>query len=41
MADRTVMTVLGPVDGTALGACLAHEHVIYDLSCYFSQSGSD
>lgn len=41
MADRTVTTVLGPVAGTALGACLAHEHVIYDLGCYFSQSADD
>ena len=32
----TVMTVLGPVDATALGTTITHEHLFIDLSCYLT-----
>jgi phosphotriesterase-related protein len=41
MTAGTVMTVLGPVPATALGATMAHEHVFFDLSCYFSPDPDD
>lgn len=31
-----VMTVLGPMDATALGATITHEHLFIDLSCYLT-----
>ncbi|HEU5315618.1 MAG TPA: hypothetical protein VFX49_05875, partial [Chloroflexota bacterium] len=36
-----VTTVLGPVPAAALGATMAHEHVFFDLRCYFTQSEDD
>ena len=36
-----VQTVLGPVAAAALGATMAHEHVFFDLSIYFSQAEDD
>ena len=41
MATREVTTVLGPVPAAALGPTMVHEHVFFDLSCYFSQSDDD
>ncbi|MGH2371267.1 MAG: phosphotriesterase family protein, partial [Chloroflexota bacterium] len=41
MVSATVMTVLGPVPATALGLTMAHEHVFFDLGCYFSQAEDD
>ena len=41
MAGATVMTVLGPVPAEALGATLVHEHVFFDLGCYFSRAEDD
>jgi phosphotriesterase-related protein len=32
----TVMTVLGPIDATALGKTITHEHLFIDLSCYLT-----
>jgi phosphotriesterase-related protein len=36
-----VMTVLGPVAGDALGPTMAHEHVFFDLSCYYTPAEDD
>ena len=36
-----VQTVLGPVAASALGLTMAHEHVLFDLSCYFNRSEDD
>jgi phosphotriesterase-related protein len=33
--------VLGPVAGAALGPTMAHEHVFFDLSCYYSRAEDD
>ncbi|MDQ3700249.1 MAG: hypothetical protein M3442_04935 [Chloroflexota bacterium] len=41
MAPREVITVQGPVPAAALGQTMAHEHVFFDLRCYFSQSDDD
>ena len=38
---RTVQTVLGRVAASELGETLAHEHVFFDLRCYFTQSEDD
>jgi len=38
---RTVTTVLGPVPADSLGKTLAHEHVFFDLRCYFTESEDD
>ncbi len=35
-AAGMVQTVLGPVDPSALGPTLTHEHLLADLDCYFS-----
>jgi phosphotriesterase-related protein len=32
----TVMTVLGPIDSSALGNTITHEHLFIDLSCYLT-----
>ena len=37
----SVTTVLGPVAAGALGLAMAHEHVFFDLSCYFTPSEDD
>jgi phosphotriesterase-related protein len=41
MAADTVMTVLGPVPAASLGATMAHEHVFFDLSAYYTQAPDD
>ncbi|HET7770744.1 MAG TPA: hypothetical protein VFN74_18375 [Chloroflexota bacterium] len=38
---QTVQTVLGPVPAPELGRTLAHEHVFFDLRCYFTPSEDD
>ena len=41
VAIAEVMTVLGPVPVGSLGVTLAHEHVFFDLDCYYSQADDD
>jgi phosphotriesterase-related protein len=41
MAQGSVTTVLGPVASGYLGRTMAHEHVFFDLSCYFAPAGDD
>jgi phosphotriesterase-related protein len=40
-ATATVMTVLGPVPADALGITMAHEHLFFDLTCYFNPPADD
>jgi phosphotriesterase-related protein len=39
--ERVVQTVLGPLPAAALGRTMAHEHVFFDLSCYYAQAEDD
>jgi phosphotriesterase-related protein len=40
-SSSSVTTVLGPVAAGQLGPTMAHEHVFFDLSCYFTPSEDD
>ena len=37
MADETIMTVLGPIAPEQLGVTITHEHLLADLSAWFSE----
>lgn len=37
MSDTGVMTVLGPIPASELGATLTHEHCVVDLTCWFME----
>lgn len=37
MANQQIMTVRGPIAPEELGSTLIHEHLLFDLSCYFAE----
>jgi phosphotriesterase-related protein len=39
--ESQVMTVLGPIPADQLGPTMAHEHVFFDLSAYYTQAEDD
>ena len=41
MGAKSVRTVLGEVAASELGVTLAHEHVFFDLRCYFTRAEDD
>jgi phosphotriesterase-related protein len=41
VAENQILTVRGPLEPAKLGSTLIHEHLLFDLTCYFTEPADD